>query len=233
MYERRDAISAEPSSLSAWKVVDMSQQLVAAAAAGVALAALVVYLNKRQNKIVPPPPQPDPPPPSTPEPAPPSPPPLTEPATPPMPTAAAPPPAPAIDDAAAAQKALASTIETTLAQLRPTKAGTDERKHLVEALHEALTDVSGRTGKQQRALVRAFVDSDGPEIVYEMESSMTGNWMVDAKNGTMKRLSSIGRLPGPIGQAVCAYRRVAEKNKLDAAHGMGCGIPHDQGEGQS
>ena len=49
----------------------------------------------------------------------------------------------------------------------------------------------------------------------------------------MKRLSSIGRLPGPIGQAVCAYRRVAEKNKLDAAHGMGCGIPHDQGEGQS
>ena len=118
-----------------------------------------------------------------------------------------------IDDAAAAQKAR-DTIETTLAQLRPTKAGTDERKHLVEALHEALTDVSGRTGKQQRALVRAFVDSDGPEIVYEMESSMTGNWMIDAKNGTMKRLSSIGRLPGPIGQAVCAYRRVAEKISL-------------------
>ena len=54
---------------------------------------------------------------------------------------------------------------------------------------------------------------------------MNGDWPKDAKNGTMKRLSAISRLPGPIGQAVCAYRRVAEKNKVDAAHGVECGRP--------
>ena len=74
--------------------------------------------------------------------------------------------------------------------------------------------------------MRAFVDGDGPEIVYELESSMTGDWVRDAKNGTLKHLSNMSRLPGPIGQALCAYRRVAEKNKLDAAHSLGCDQPH-------
>ena len=41
----------------------------------------------------------------------------------------------------------------------------------------------------------------------------------------IKNLSSMGRLPGPIGQAICAYRRVAEKNKVDAAQQLGCSHP--------
>lgn len=119
-----------------------------------------------------------------------------------------------------------SSIETILTQLKPTRAGSEERRRLVLDLSEALQDASARKGKEQRALVRAFVDGDGPEIVYELESSMTGDWVRDAKNGTLKHLSNMSRLPGPIGQALCAYRRVAEKNKLDAAHSLGCDQPH-------
>ena len=126
-------------------------------------------------------------------------------------------------DAARAELARrVSSIEMLLAQLRPTTAGSEERRRLVLDLFEALQDAAARRGKEQRALVRAFVDGGGPEIIYQMESSMTGDWVRDAKNGTLQHLSNMSRLPGPIGQALCAYRRVAEKNKLDAAHGLAC-----------
>ena len=59
--------------------------------------------------------------------------------------------------------------------------------------------------KEQRKVARAFADSDGPEICYEIESCMKGDWVKDAKNGTMSALSKISRLPGPIGQ-VCSAR---------------------------
>ena len=113
--------------------------------------------------------------------------------------------------------ALGSRVATILDQLRPTIAGSESRRLLVLELLEVLQGVSSGGVKVQRKVARAFVDSEGPELVYHLESSMSGNWVADAKNGTMKALSGISRLPGPIGHAMLSYRRLAEKNKLDAA----------------
>ena len=121
-------------------------------------------------------------------------------------------PAPEVDAAA-----LGSRVATILDQLRPTIAGSESRRLLVLELLEVLQGVSSGGVKVQRKVARAFVDSEGPELVYHLESSMSGNWVADAKNGTMKALSGISRLPGPIGHAMLSYRRLAEKNKLDAA----------------
>lgn len=119
--------------------------------------------------------------------------------------------------------ALAARVEDVLAKLRPTEAGSEARRvqalDLLSALRAA-TDL--RSSKLQRRVARAFVDNEGPELVYAMESSMRGNWMVDAKNGTMRTLTAVSQLSGPIGKAMATYRAVAEKNLVDAAHGVGC-----------
>ena len=134
----------------------------------------------------------------------------------------------AAHDAGAAAEALAAAakhaerIEAMLGLLKPTEPGSEVRRRLVIELLEALEYAASCKGKAMRVQVRAFVDGGGPELVYELESSMTGNWVLDAKNGTLKHLSSMSRLPGAIGQAIRAHRRVAEKNKLDAAHHLGC-----------
>jgi hypothetical protein len=108
--------------------------------------------------------------------------------------------------------------EELLAELRPTLAGSEERRVcVVELLTTLQTGSALGTAREQRAVARAFVDHAGPEVVYEMESSMNGNWIADAKNGTMQKLSDITRLPGPIGKAMTNYRLLAYKNKLDAA----------------
>lgn len=119
--------------------------------------------------------------------------------------------------------ALAARVEDVLAKLRPTEAGSEARRvqalDLLSALRAA-TDL--RSSKLQRRVARAFVDNEGPELVYAMESSMRGNWMADAKNGTMRTLTAVSQLSGPIGKAMATYRAVAEKNLVDAAHGVGC-----------
>jgi len=119
--------------------------------------------------------------------------------------------------------ALAARVEDVLAKLRPTEAGSEARRvqalDLLSALRAA-TDL--RSSKLQRRVARAFVDNEGPELVYAMESSMRGNWMVDAKNGTMRTLTAVSQLSGPIGKAMATYRAVAEKTLVDAAHGVGC-----------
>jgi hypothetical protein len=113
---------------------------------------------------------------------------------------------------------LAARVAELLAELRPTLAGSEERRVcVVELLTTLQTGSALDTARDQRAVARAFVDHAGPEVVYEMESSMNGNWIADAKNGTMQKLSDITRLPGPIGKAMTNYRLLAEKNKLDAA----------------
>lgn len=113
---------------------------------------------------------------------------------------------------------LAARVAELLAELRPTLAGSEERRVCVAELLTTLQTGSALgTAREQRAVARAFVDHAGPEVVYEMESSMNGNWIADAKNGTMQKLSDITRLPGPIGKAMTNYRLLAEKNKLDAA----------------
>lgn len=113
---------------------------------------------------------------------------------------------------------LAARVAELLAELRPTLAGSEERRVcVVELLTTLQTGSALGTAREQRAVARAFVDHAGPEVVYEMESSMNGNWIADAKNGTMQKLSDITRLPRPIGKAMTNYRLLAEKNKLDAA----------------
>ena len=113
---------------------------------------------------------------------------------------------------------LAARVAELLAELRPTLAGSEERRVcVVELLTTLQTGSALGTAREQQAVARAFVDHAGPEVVYEMESSMNGNWIADAKNGTMQKLSDITRLPGPIGKAMTNYRLLAEKNKLDAA----------------
>lgn len=139
----------------------------------------------------------------------------------------APPAAPPPESTASATPAvsaaeLAARVGPLLDDLRPTFAGGDDRKRIVLELLDALRQgmpggAAGATAKEQRAIARAFVDGDGPQIVYEMESSMNGNWIADAKNGTMQRLSEISRLPGPVGKAMATHRALAEKNKIDAA----------------
>jgi hypothetical protein len=125
---------------------------------------------------------------------------------------------------------LAARVQTIVDDLRPTHAGTERRRELVFDLLDTLHQATTLPTKAQRVVARGFVDNDGPQIVYEMESCMNGDWMADAKNGTMQALSKISRLSGPIGKAVDAYRRVAEKAKLDAAHGGPCG--HDSTQQQ-
>lgn len=119
--------------------------------------------------------------------------------------------------------ALAARVEDALGKLRPTEAGSEARRALALELLSTLQSATElRSSKQQRRVARAFVDNEGPELVYAMESSMRGNWMADAKNGTMRTLTAISQLPGPIGKAMATYRGVAEKNLVDAAHGVGC-----------
>jgi len=115
--------------------------------------------------------------------------------------------------------------------LRPTLAGSEARRALVEELHALLARVAEEGSKQlQRVTVRAFVDAEGPEILYEMESSMRGNWMADAKNGTLSNLSKISRLPGAIGRAVYNYRGMHDRNKQAAADRT-CTHPEHAGMG--
>ena len=140
----------------------------------------------------------------------------------PAPVAAAPAKSPSNDAEDAAKKAadaaaLAKRVTDILTLLEPTTAGSESRKRLVLELLEALRRGTECTGKHQRVVLRAFIDGEGPEILYAIESCMKGNWVADAKNGTMSTVGEIVKLPGPIGQAVSSYRRVAECAKLDAA----------------
>jgi len=121
---------------------------------------------------------------------------------------------------------LATCIAKLLGELRKTFAGSEERRVQVLELHAMLEQATMLPAKSQRTVGRAFADNDGPEICYEIESCMNGDWVADAKNGTMSAISKISRLPGPIGQAFFSYRSVREKMKADAAHGQGCREVH-------
>jgi hypothetical protein len=110
-------------------------------------------------------------------------------------------------------------------ELKATFAGSESRRLLALELFDILEESTSFKPKEQRKVARAFADSDGPEICYEIESCMKGDWVKDAKNGTMSTLSKISRLPGPIGQSFFAYRGMREKLKTDAAHGV-CSETH-------
>ena len=92
--------------------------------------------------------------------------------------------------------------------LKPTLAGSETRRALVEELHTILSHVS-ETGSDslQRMTARAFADAKGPQVLWEIENSMRGNWVNDAKNGTMSKISKIFELPGAVCKAAINYRK--------------------------
>ena len=79
---------------------------------------------------------------------------------------------------------------------------------MVEELHVLLSHVS-ETGSRpvQRATARAFAEAKGPQVLWEIENSMRGNWVSDAKNGTMSKISKIFELPGAVCKAAINYRK--------------------------
>lgn len=101
-----------------------------------------------------------------------------------------------------------------LEELRQTQAGSDTRKELVVELSDLLT-----AHANNRDVVNEFIDAEGPETVYDIESCMRGNWMADAKNGTMSRLSSLSSIPGPLGLAIAGHRNQRDYRVEAAAAG--------------
>lgn len=75
-------------------------------------------------------------------------------------------------------------VAPLLDELRTTMAGSETRQRLVVELSEILTAEASN-----KRVVREFLDAEGPEVVYDIQSCMRGNWMADAKNGTMSRRS--------------------------------------------
>ena len=110
-------------------------------------------------------------------------------------------------------------VAPLLEELRETTAGSDTRRRLVVEL----SDLLAAEAKNKR-VVREFLDAEGPEVVYDIQSCMRGDWMADAKNGTMSRLSKLGSIPGPLGLAVCGYRNQVDTKREAAAAGdhSGC-----------
>jgi len=111
----------------------------------------------------------------------------------------------------------AERVEVLLETLRTAKAGTEMRRAGVEALLDVLREADGAPAQLLRPVINAFVDGEGPRLLYEIESSMTGDWMTDAKNGTLRAVSAVSQLPGPVGLAVSRYRGMAQARVEEAA----------------
>jgi len=75
-------------------------------------------------------------------------------------------------------------------------------------------------------VVDAFIDGEGPKTLQLIESSMTGDWVTDARNGTLSRVSRIAKLPGSVGQAFRTYRNMAQQRVEEAA----AKLKHDCGQ---
>ena len=105
-------------------------------------------------------------------------------------------------------------VAPLLDELRTTLAGSETRRLLVIELSELLTAEAAN-----KRVVNEFLDAEGPEVVYDISSSMRGNWMADGKNGTMSRRSSRVRVPSwqcHSSLPSAAWRRVS-KSKLRCA----------------
>lgn len=112
--------------------------------------------------------------------------------------------APLDDDECVAEE-VAKIIEA----LKPTLAGSETRRARVEELHALLSRVSKTNSKQvQKATARSFAQAKGPQVLWEIENSMRGNWVADAKNGTMSKISKIFELPGAVCKAAMNHRKL-------------------------
>ena len=116
----------------------------------------------------------------------------------------------------------AALVEGLVEALRATMAGSEARRDLIRTLLAVLRTPSSR--RQAKAVARAFVGAEGPEVLHDIESCMRGDWIRDAKNGTLSAISDISKLPGAVGTALAGYRAQKEYNKQAAANGA-CSHP--------
>lgn len=113
----------------------------------------------------------------------------------------------------------AERVASLVDGLRDAPAGSEARRTGVLALLELLRAADSAPAAQ-RPVVRAFVDAEGPQVLHSLESSMQGDWMADAKAGTLQNISAIARLPGPVGLALKQFRGMAETQVQAAAAGL-------------
>ena len=122
----------------------------------------------------------------------------------------------------AAEAAVASEEDRRVAQiiegLKPTLAGSETRRVLVDELFTLLSRVSADGDKAlQSATARAFADAKGPQVLYEIENSMRGNWYADAKNGTMSKITKIFQLKGAVCKSAINWRNSSHRQQAAAA----------------
>jgi len=97
----------------------------------------------------------------------------------------------------------------------------------VEALLGELKAVEEAPAVTAKHIINAFTDGEGPQILHEIESSMRGDWITDAKNGTLSQVSQIFRLPGRVGLAAARYRCMAQQRVHEAAAHVHVNCSHD------
>lgn len=104
------------------------------------------------------------------------------------------------DDASVAPTSTSRRVGEILQILREAKPGTERRRAHVEELLSLLKEHGSK-----RSVVNALTDGEGPQILYAIENSMQGDWKTDARNGTLKNIGELMRLPGPAGLAIAQY----------------------------
>ena len=132
----------------------------------------------------------------------------------------------AADGAATRAAESAARVEATVETLRGAPAGSDARRDGVAALLAELSAADAAPAELRRPVLNAFVDADGPRVLYELESMMDGDWRADAKNGTLSRISAISTLAGPVGLTLRRYRAMRETAVNAAAANLKCGQDH-------
>ena len=117
-------------------------------------------------------------------------------------------------------------------RLTPTLAGSETRRALVEELHTLLSGVSERLeGFAERDSTRVC-PGQAAEVLTQIEHSMRGNWHIDAKNGTMSRITKIFELPSAVCRNDINYRNKSHNDQVDQAKAdcdVGCCFDGNEG----
>lgn len=128
----------------------------------------------------------------------------------------------------ASADALADVMETLLDWLDNCAAVREGREQAVEGKYQAVCTMDRileRSAGRSKAF-RAFLDSKGPLIVHRLLHSMEGEWILDAKRGTLRIVDSISRRP-QVAAAILALDlnpnglHHADKERV-GRHGPGC-----------
>mgnify|MGYP001261808295 FL=1 len=110
----------------------------------------------------------------------------------------------------------ARRVEESLVALKERAApGSDERRRAVQTLESALRDYG-----DQRDVLNAFLDHEGPQVLYAVENSMQGDWITDAKNGTLRRIGEMARADTKAAWALAQYRNDTARAVQAAVAGL-------------